>query len=130
MRSAAGVMVFGCWLVWQTGSACAETCIDASQNNAAFSSTYLAGQAPCQPQPKRAVEPVKQQAHRAQRETIKPAPVVSVDEKPHIVPTEHGTLIKSGDTSVCISGSVSAGVSAGHGTFSQRLPPTSSPGCY
>ncbi len=129
MRSAAG-MIFGCWLAWQTGSACAETCIDASQNNIAFSSTYLAGQVPCKPQPRRVAEPVKPEAQRAARENIKSAPVASVDDKPHIVPTDHGTLIKSGETSVCISGSVSAGISSGNGTLSPTLRPAPAPGCY
>lgn len=128
MRSAAGVIV-GLWLAVQVGAASAETCVDTSQNNTAFSSSYLAGQAPCKPHPRQGAEPTKPQAPRAGNPKNAAAPVADIDGKPHIVPTEHGTLIKAGETSVCISGSVSTSIYAGNSVGAALPRPGRAPAC-
>lgn len=110
--------------------ACAETCIDTGQNNPAFSSSYSTMAKPC-PDAARPKKPthVTPEAQRAARERLK-TPVVAGSDKPEIVPTEHGTLIRSGQTTVCISGSVSVDIATGHGGFAPVDHPAHAPGCY
>lgn len=120
--------VFTCLALSPAFAARAENCVDTSQNNSAFSSSYIAGETPCKPKP-RVKTPPKPQDVRAARENAKP-PTVPVDDATlHRVPTEHGTLFKSGDTTVCVSGSISVDLSAGkgHPGGPGRSP---SPGCY
>lgn len=124
MRPAA-LAVFACLAL--ALPARAETCVDTSQNNSAFSSRYVIGETPCEPRP-HAKTPPKPADIRAARENTKP---VAVDNgKPHIVPTEHGTLFKSGDTTVCVSGSVSVDISSGNGRLGGPGGHAPAPGCY
>lgn len=129
MRPAA-LAVFTCLIVTPATAALAENCVDTSQNNSAFSSPYLTGEAPCKARP--AARPTAPKPHdvRAARENVKPVPVAIDDGKVHRVPTEHGTLFKSGDTTVCVSGSVSVDLSSGSGRPVGPGHPPAASGCY
>lgn len=129
MRRAALAVVTGL-IVSSVGAAHAANCVDTSQNNSAFSSAYVTGESPCKPGPKTAARLPKPADVRAARENAKPSPVAIDDGKPHIVPTEHGTLIKSGDTTVCVAGSVSMDISSGSGRWGGAGRSGPAPSCY
>lgn len=129
MRPAA-LAVFTCVFVLPVVAARAENCVDTSQNNSAFSSPYIAGETPCKPKPAVRSAPPKPSDVRSARENGKPAPVPVGDGKAHIVPTEHGTLYQSGDTTVCVSGSVSVDLSSGTRRAGGPGHASSAPGCY
>ncbi len=120
--------VFTCLAFLPAIAARAETCVDTSQNNSAFSSSFVPGETPCKPRPQ-VKTPPKPSDVRAARENIKPPPTPVDDGKLHRVPTEHGMLFKSGDTTLCMSGSISVDVAAGNGHFGGPGR-SSAPSCY
>jgi hypothetical protein len=93
----------------------AEECVDTARNNPAFASSYGAPAKPCPPTvaaPPKAQKPAAGKSADAGKSAIKPA-----TDRDHatVTSTPNGTLIKYGETTVCVSGSISVDVSTGNG---------------
>jgi len=101
----------------------ADDCADPSMNNPAFSTTYLQAAKPCPPDAlkPRPVPPARSAGDTAPKNAAQPKtadthpkPVVDPD---HAVVTKAGTgtLMTFGNTTVCVSGSLSVDISGGTG---------------
>jgi hypothetical protein len=113
----------------------ADECVNTAVNNPAFSSTYAAGAQPCPPpvaKPPKSTLSTKPSTPPVgpKTKTAAAKPVIDPD-RPAITNTPNGTLLKSGDTTVCISGSVSVVMAAGsgHRPSEPKLHDSNEPGC-
>jgi hypothetical protein len=116
----------------------ADDCVNTAVNNPAFSSNFIVGAKPCPTRvapDRKAALPDKVTPGAADKTLkAKTASTKSGDaDHPTITTTPNGnTLLKNGDTTVCISGSVSATMVAGNGRLTGGAVherDTSAPAC-
>lgn len=99
----------------------AADCVDPKTNNPAFSSPYVEAVKPCPPPLTPLAKPAAPKSHARTAELAK-NPAESTDKPIVTSKPGGGTLIKYGETTVCVSGSVTVDVSTGNRVRSGVLP--------